>query len=164
MLKKIYFTAIISAMLFSCASNSENESAIQFTGFTFTDSNGNVISAEDDDWNFSGDWSTSEENLFSKSINQCTKESDHNFNIIVYPNPCEDQFMIQLSKPEGSTISYRIVDEDFNVYFSEDDVQSIKSPIDLKSVTLSKNVLRFYYIISNGECDYIGHGDIQVNQ
>lgn len=163
---------IISISLISSKCNSDDDDMIP----TDDDSNGEVvidvggIVARDDqnvvidsstmdltDWQFDDVWTADESSLFSSSASGCTPH-DSIF-LDCYPNPSSDgEFNLESSR--DVSYSFVIVDPTLKVIGTKDLDTNTSLALNLPS--FSGDTLRIYYLATEDNCDYAGHGDIVI--
>ncbi|PWJ43701.1 hypothetical protein [Sediminitomix flava] len=156
----LLFFIVSSFFLTSCGSN--NNTRFKFEGFTYRDPVGNILSIDPTDWNFTDNWNSQEHALFEESKQTCILNNDM-LRILAFPNPIVSDFNLQIDKNNESLFSYRVVDQNFNLYFSGDSItdQSIRFKLK-ENIDVKGNILRVYYKVIEENCEYIGHGDIEI--
>lgn len=134
-------------------------------GIVMTDINGALIGSTDtnDDWQVGKEWSDDIDNLFEGlNLDLCNLTSDA-INVIAYPNPTPDQIFI--STQSDTLIKarhYRIVDQNFALVGSFDNVETQNILIDLIQLG-GPGIYRAYFIIEfESGCIEKGFGDISV--
>lgn len=155
--------SIVCALLcISCEEDSSTTDRTTFEGITKVDINGQLISEDKSDWTFQESWNSRETALFVEAKQPCV--ANNNSYIIAYPNPCKDAFAIRLENPLRYIVSYRIVDNNFNVLRHQDSVSANNLYFDIDDLKVTNGMVRVYYKFSGQECELKGHGDIQIGQ
>ncbi len=160
----IIFVFVFS--FFSCEKDKEqknSDSTIYFTGISKKDFEGNSLSEPDEtDWRFDDEWTTKEEDLFTETYSCSNQECLTN--IVVYPNPFQNRFILNLSDlPNSSRLAIRLVNKNFDVLFEHDSIEGIVSimPPNISGY----DTLRLYYkLIDSENYEFKGHGDILVQE
>ncbi len=159
-MKNLIPLTILLALLFSCNTKELND--IIFEGITKTDVKGQVISYDHTDWNFNDEWKDKEKNLFDiKHDTQC-ESGDIQYEIIAYPNPSAYSFFLFHKIDENRSLSYKIVDKDFNVVLSKENAASNEQFLLDENKFKSGDILRIYYKVLGENCEMKGHGDIKI--
>lgn len=165
------FGLLFSLSLSSCVDQDDDddpivEEKIYFTGISRTDNLGVPIAAADtSDWHANDAWEAKEANLFLNGLNSGFPCATINtsYQIAAYPNPASNQIALSLSLDNVSAtqFGYRLVDENFNVLLSNDNILSSNSLM-LNLSGLPTDTLRLYYKFVHSGCEYRGHGDILI--
>lgn len=176
MKKGILISIIYVVVLLACKEENENASIdtkIHFKGITKIDEEGYLTAPPDTtDWRFDDRWTAKEEALFP-THNQ-PLNLDCSAQIILYPNPFQDLFRINLQKmPQSSRLSIRLVDKDFNVLMKKDSIVRsitlipyvIVGKDTLGLATAGYDTLRIYYkLIDALNNEFKGHGDVLIKR
>ncbi|HEY3369254.1 MAG TPA: hypothetical protein VGK10_00320 [Prolixibacteraceae bacterium] len=173
MKKGTLVNVIFIVSLLACNKSKENlpaDSKIYFKGITKMDDMGYSLSSPDTtDWRFDDKWTAKEEALFTTTTFN-TPTIKYSTRIILYPNPFQSIFRINLNNmPDSSYLAIRLVDKDFNIILKKD---SIVLSINLCPQVISGNdtmlisgydTLRLYYkMIDHLNYEFKGHGDILI--
>ena len=143
-----------------------------FTGITVTDINAMSIGFIDTtDWNRRDTWQSYERALFPSTPNLsslCLPDPIYNSSG-AYPNPCENIGNVTLRIPPTSLVSIRVVDLQFKIFLSIDNVKPdnqgyVNQSIGFSQLGINDQMVRVYYVItdSSKNCVFKGHGDILV--
>lgn len=155
---------ILFLSTFVCLFSSCKKEQTTFSGVTYRDDSGNQIGGTPDteDWLLNDNWNGQERSLFSVSNNSLCS-SNSSIQVIAYPNPNLGNFNIHtIGTDSTQTISLRVVNQNFDVLTSRDNVSSNDIHLSVQSLITSNQIVRVYYKISENDCEYRGHGDIQI--
>jgi len=168
----ILISLLLSLFYFSCENDkvdpkdetdlNEETDTIIFYEITKTTETGAIISDDTTDWKFDDEWSETENSLFPTNIKNNCNSDNYNYSIIAYPNPCEDLFRLDISKPNEDRFSFRIVDRDYNILMSNDSIYSSSILIKTTDLEISDDTVRMYYKLIAQDCESKGHGDIKI--
>lgn len=156
------FRILFSLLIFSGFLSSCIKLGSTFSGISETSITGELISGDSDDWNFDDVWTRQESSLFDiKRDETC----DQNFRLqaCAYPNPCTDVFYIYFPASDSVRIDVRIVNNDYDVLYSADSVGR-QLYLQTDSLGVDKEIIRVYYKVISGDCEFRGHGDILINE
>ncbi len=156
-----------SSAIVSCGGDNDTTDTttdvIVFKGIRVTDTNGKVYENDLSDWTLTEAWTDKENSLFvEKKVNLCDT-SNSIYGISSYPNPCNGNFNLHISKPIETRFAFRIVDRNFNVLLSQDSVFSNGIAFDLNYLNIRNDTVRIYYKFLGQDCELKGHGDILIN-
>ena len=166
MIKNILISAVFIVSLIACSKDKEDakkDSKIIFKGITMMDEMGNSLSNPDTtDWRFDDKWTTEEEDLFA--VKNANSNQKCLTTIILYPNPFQDVFRINLNNfPNSSRMSVRLVNKDFKVLLKNDSIYG--SIYFWPSDVSSYDTLRLYYKLTDPlNFEHRGHGDILIKK
>ncbi len=162
---------IISMALFSSKCNSDDDdmaptgngtntvAVIDVGGIVERDDQNLVIdsaSMDATDWRFDDVWTADEQALFSGMASGCTPHDS--ISLDCYPNPSSGTFNLESSRDVSYSLA--IVDPSLAVIGTRDLDTNTTLSLDLAS--FSGDTLRIYYLATEGNCDYAGHGDIVI--
>lgn len=159
-MKKILSLCLILLIIFMSCNKDQDE--INFEGITSRDEQGVLIYNDPDDWRLNDTWVAAESSLFSDNQNINCENDFESYSIKASPNPCKDFIIINKTNPINSQFSLRIVDQDFNLLFSNDSLNNASYRIDINGLNRSNQVIRLYYKFHGEACVYKGHGDIEI--
>ncbi|MFZ5939548.1 MAG: hypothetical protein ACOYXB_03150 [Bacteroidota bacterium] len=158
-MKKSLFVFVLSFILYiSC---DDIFPGLTFTGITETNIDGEILSSDPSDWNLTDDWNRRENNLFEEGFEDICENSPH-FIVSAYPNPCTEVLHVNLPSSDSTRTAIRIVKSNFEVLISLDSVPGCLL-INFRDFDLQGEIVRIYYKILGENCEYRGHGDIQIN-
>jgi hypothetical protein len=152
-------------LFFACNKNTEDDTPpespgiIQFKGITSTDENGQIIGNPDTtDWRIDDVWSEEEASLFSSSFDtNCTPSYD--YQIGVFPNPCNNVFSVFSDQSENTVLEVRLVTDQLQTLLSDNDLQEGVVQLILFDYDI-QDTARLYYRFIEDNCEFRGHGDI----
>jgi len=152
---------VLFAFSLVCCASCESWFA-PFSGITETDSYGNTISSDNDDWDFNDSWSKKELALFSEGLDEgCIIEG--NLSAAAYPNPCNSIFNLAFVLPEGKWLDIRIVNSDYDILYEKDSL-TLSRTMQIEVTGYSNEIIRVYYRIQDSSCELKGHGDILIEE
>jgi hypothetical protein len=159
MKKSITYLAVLAILMaFSCKSKTTTQ--ISFGSITERDKFGAVIGKPDTtDWRTDDVWSQQEKDLFTAKFAENAPRTD-TMQIMFYTNPCHGKSVIYLQKKPDTKLSLRIVDRDYNVLMSMDDLKDMSSQINLSAIGVNDTVRMYYKFIDSKNNEFKGHGDI----
>ncbi|MBP7184365.1 MAG: hypothetical protein KBA06_02575 [Saprospiraceae bacterium] len=168
-MKILYFFAFIffGMLLFVSCEKKEtidvvDTTPIYFVGIHKTDANGLTLEVDSTDWRWDDIWNTRELELFHLSNqNQCAE--DESFQIVAFPNPCDNVFQLYLNKAPTDSIQLKIVDRNYNV---KAEFGGFNNGIQFNTETfgITNDTVRVYYKVKRaGACSFYGHGDVIIN-
>jgi len=160
--KHLIFIAILTIAI-SCKKDIFNLTS--FDGYTSRNLDGFVIGNEDStDWNTNDEWKAREKNLFEDYDNyEYISLSADTLTIKALPNPTADYLYLSLIKNENVKFDFRIVNEDWEILHSENDLTNKKISFNLKDYINDEAIVRIYYRFKTPDNKaYIGHGDIKI--
>lgn len=158
-MKKSLTVFVLSLIL--CISCDDTFLGLTFTGITETNIYGEILSSDPSDWNLTDDWNRRENNLFEEGFEDICEDNVH-FMLAAYPNPCSSMVNLAFPSSDSTRTAIRIVRSNFEVLFSLDSVPG-NIVIDCSNFDLQGEIVRVYYKVLGENCEYRGHGDIQVN-
>jgi hypothetical protein len=98
--------------------------------------------------------------LFSSSFKTgCTPTG--NYSIAAFANPNNGYFTVSVRKPATARIQFRLVNKNFRVLISHDDMTADQFALNASTFGV-KGIVRLYYKLVDGECEFRGHGDIEI--
>lgn len=155
MKKSILFLVAFIALFSSC-----KKEQTTFSGVTYRDENGNQIGGTPDseDWHLNDNWNSQEQSLFSGSSNSLCSSSS-SIQVMAYPNPNNGIFSVNANIDSTQTISFRIVNQNYEILNS----RNVSSSNVMFNVNASNQIVRVYYKIIGNGCEYRGHGEVQIN-
>lgn len=158
---KISYPAILSIIFLCCGNDNPTESTINsFTGITQTDSIGNVIQIDTDDWN---------------SILPPTPGYPEVLRVgPAYPNPCSDTITIPIVLPKKLKANLCVINDkkDTIIDLANEDILTagkymyMWSLRDFQNQKVEKGMYRCLYEISEIDSPKVllfGHGDIKID-
>jgi len=163
-MKKAWFLLVMLLLTFSCNDDGINpDDVIIFGGITERDEFGVVKSIDSTDWQLMDEWNDKEEALFDEAFEYNCNNAAFDYSVITYPNPCQDMVTLRISKPGDARFSFCIVDEDYNVLFSRDTMNTNSIFLNLENFSLPGDTVRVYYKFFKQDCELKGHGDVAIN-
>ena len=162
-MNKISWTFITIVIMYGCKTeeiNPPSENNIYFKGVTITDFLGGILSSDTTDWRTDDTWSMKESDLFSSIYQTMCSPLDTN-KIIAYPNPCNGTFALHIEKELASRIELRLIDQDYNILISNDNI--LQNNVQINAGTFGiHDTVRLYYKFVDGNREFKGHGDIII--
>lgn len=164
-MKKI--SVLIILLTFFCLSCEDKNifNFNSFDGYTSRNFEGFLVGSEDtDDWNLNDDWKRKEQSFFD-DYDQFTYdcEIDTTIEIKALPNPTSQYVYFSMIKDTTIKFDYRVVNEEWEVLASEDDITSNNFYFDIVKLLTDESIVRIYYRLKvDDNCAYIGHGDIKI--
>lgn len=160
-------------LLFNTCKKDSNSCSFTFSGITFVDQAGELTgqcAGSDVDWTFSESWNSCELKLFNK-INPDSlyylNDSLKTPNILVYPIPFKDNFVIHINSltSDTSLLTIKVIDKNMNIVFSLSELVSGQMAFSINANTIGfgyDKIYRMYYSLSykSNINRYKGHGDI----
>jgi len=157
----LFFIIIISV---SCK-NKDIFNLTSFDGYTSRNLEGFVVgTADSTDWTINDDWKRNPKKLFEDYDNyQYNTTTTDTLTIKALPNPTSQNVYLSLIKPESVKFDYRIVNENWDILHSENDITNKKITINIKEYITDESVVRIYYRFKTSDNKaFIGHGDIRI--
>lgn len=165
MKKNIVFCLVFSFFIFGC-NNKDIFNLTSFDGYTSRNFEGFLVGTEDEtDWKLNDEWKRNERNLFT-AYDSYTYDcaNDESIEIKALPNPTSQFVYISMIKDSTVKFDYRIVNEDWEVLKSGDDITDNSFSVDVIDLVDDEIVIRMYYRFKKSDnCAFIGHGDIRIN-
>jgi len=165
----------ISILLFfilttNCSDKNSSEpimNKIKFEGITTTDIFGAYTGFYDSfDWRLDDSWQSSEKELFPDyELYNYSCPSDSNNQIVGYPNPILDyMFKLHFDRDSTTRVDFIVVNQNFEEILSLGSVYKQEIAMTFKDVVTEKDsIFRVYYrFVTENNCCYTGHGDIQI--
>ena len=163
-LKLILLALVTLCMACDKEEDKEECNLPSFTGISWTDVNGQQLSAADpDDWTIDDEWNLTESDLFDSALQtNCTPSFD--YFISAFPNPVPEYnngaVWVYIGKDSLTSSEIRIVDKNCNIIHSRNNEFAHNIVFNLTGH--EGDTLRLYYKLIKDGCEYRGHGDIEV--